>query len=368
MTTLQMISEFARAVGLSPSALRQYGESGLIAPAAIEERTGYRYYSLDQQQRAIWIRRLRDAGLRLDGIREILDSAPAGAEALLDDWVAAARDRATAIEELTDDLKLGLRASSDDDPLRRTTASFDAAVLASAVRRLHGAGGADHGFENLLVELRPHAATVVATDRYVLLARLDIPAHVDGPAARVSLPAADLLEPLTARRRVELVIEQPLGRDQRTRRTRVCLHDPDAPADAGGRELALEPVPDRFPDARRIIDAATRMPGSAAFPRDELLALVAEARTTDVRLMSDGGHARLEADGAAVGGTAWGPRVVLALSRPALTRILEAAVGEETICDFQSADRPVLWRASSQPDFAAMLMPRAPGVPGDRDG
>jgi DNA polymerase-3 subunit beta len=39
---LQTISMFASAVGLSPSALRQYGESGLIAPAAVEARTGYR--------------------------------------------------------------------------------------------------------------------------------------------------------------------------------------------------------------------------------------------------------------------------------------------------------------------------------------
>jgi DNA-binding transcriptional MerR regulator len=54
----------------------------------VQERTGYRFYSLDQQQRGIWVRRLRDAGLRLDRIHRVLESSPADAEAVLDDWLA----------------------------------------------------------------------------------------------------------------------------------------------------------------------------------------------------------------------------------------------------------------------------------------
>lgn len=131
--SLQTISAFAQAVGLSASALRQYGENGLLIPTEIEERTGYRYYSPDQQQRAIWIRRLRDAGLSLERIRTVLEGDAAGAATVLDGWLADAQERSASAEELVTDLKFSLQARIDSNPTRRTSAQFDAMVLASAI-------------------------------------------------------------------------------------------------------------------------------------------------------------------------------------------------------------------------------------------
>jgi hypothetical protein len=68
---LLTIGEFARASRLSPKALRLYDSLGLLRPARVDERTGYRYYSPDQPDRArllAWLRRL-DMPLATDGMR-----------------------------------------------------------------------------------------------------------------------------------------------------------------------------------------------------------------------------------------------------------------------------------------------------------
>lgn len=356
--TLQLIGEFARAVGLSPSALRQYGENGLIPPAAVEERTGYRYYSLDQQQRGIWIRRLRDAGLRLDRIHEVLDGSPADAESMLDDWLADSHQRAAALSDLVDDLKLSLCAHAGEHPARRTAASFDAAVLASAIGQLgpstdHDAADA---FQTVLVELHPHAAIVASTDRFVLLARTDVPAHVDGPPARACLPVTETLAWLRGRRNAELVLDQPVGREGRTRELRVALRDPD-----GGERGWDSPV-DRFPDVHRILAAVGSADGRVSFARDDLRVLLggadADADADSIRLVTASTHARLMIGDRIAYGTASGPDADLRLSRSALARVAHAAAEGEITCDVGRDDDPLLWRSPAQPDFAAMMMPR----------
>jgi|GEM_PF-1177299 len=354
--TLQMIGDFARAVGLSPSALRQYGENGLIPPATIEDRTGYRYYSLDQQQRGIWVRRLRDAGLRLDRIHEVLDGSPADADAVLDDWLADARRRTSSLAHLVDDLKLSLRAHAGEHPTRRTTACFDAAVLASALGQLGPSKGHDSGdaFDTVLVELHPDAATAASTDRFVLLARTDVPALVDGPPARACLPVAETLTWLRGRRNAELILEQPVGREHRARELRVALRDP------GGGELKWDSPADHFPDVHRIIAAPRHAVGRISFARDDIRKLLmdAEADADSIRLVTDTESARLMTGDRTVRGVSSRPDADLELSRSALARVVEAAAEGEIICDIGQDDEPLIWRSPSQPDFTAMMMPR----------
>ncbi|MGV9749492.1 MerR family transcriptional regulator [Nocardia farcinica] len=45
---LLTIGAVARASGLTASALRFYGDCGLLAPAVVDEVTGYRYYTPEQ--------------------------------------------------------------------------------------------------------------------------------------------------------------------------------------------------------------------------------------------------------------------------------------------------------------------------------
>lgn len=351
--SLQTISAFAQAVGLSASALRQYGENGLLVPTEIEERTGYRYYAYDQQQRAIWIRRLRDAGLSLERIRIVLEGDAVGAASVLDEWLTDAHDRSAAAEELVSDLKLSLRARFDRNPTRRTCARFDAMVLASAMRQvLSASGNADADFEGVLIDVASDSAAVTATDRYVLIGRMDVATDIDGPPARVRFNPTSALEWLRARRHVELVIEAPIGRDHPAVEARVELRD------SQGETLALSPKPDRFPSVDQIrlkdSDAASRV----LVERADVLRLVTSAASERLLLTSDGSESRLALKDCSISGFASGAPVSLELSPDALARIAEAAVGHELVCDIGEPNEAIEWRSPSQPDFIALAMPR----------
>ena len=76
------IGEFAQATGLTAKALRLYDELGLLAPADVDERTGYRRYAPDQVDRARLVARLRSAGVGRGGRAPRLGRArPGGAPA-----------------------------------------------------------------------------------------------------------------------------------------------------------------------------------------------------------------------------------------------------------------------------------------------
>ncbi|CCH31356.1 MerR family transcriptional regulator [Actinosynnema sp. NPDC047251] len=79
---LLTIGEFARASRLSPKALRLYDELGLLPPARVDPRSGYRFYSPDQLERARLVAWLRRLGMPLARIRSVcaLDRAGAAAE------------------------------------------------------------------------------------------------------------------------------------------------------------------------------------------------------------------------------------------------------------------------------------------------
>lgn len=66
------IGEFSRITGISIKALRFYHEQGLLIPAAVDDQSGYRYYSENQLERARVIQQLKDWQLPLAEIGEIL--------------------------------------------------------------------------------------------------------------------------------------------------------------------------------------------------------------------------------------------------------------------------------------------------------
>lgn len=69
------IGDFSRATHLTVKTLRHYQEAGLLEPAQIDPKTGYRRYTTDQIQVAQIIRRFRDLDMPLADIRAVL-SAP----------------------------------------------------------------------------------------------------------------------------------------------------------------------------------------------------------------------------------------------------------------------------------------------------
>lgn len=78
------IGRFSKMTRLSIKALRLYDRNELLRPVFVDPSTGYRYYDLEQANRAEAIRALRSVDVPLEQIRAILDSDdPAFARAQL---------------------------------------------------------------------------------------------------------------------------------------------------------------------------------------------------------------------------------------------------------------------------------------------
>jgi protein phosphatase len=75
------IGEFAQASGLTPKALRLYDELGLLPPADVDPRSGYRSYERGQLGRAQLVAWLRGLGMPLARIRVVCDLPPLAAAA-----------------------------------------------------------------------------------------------------------------------------------------------------------------------------------------------------------------------------------------------------------------------------------------------
>lgn len=67
------IGDFSQLAQVTVRALRLYDELGLLRPAQIDKFTGYRYYTLDQLPRLNRILTLKDLGLSLEAIADLLN-------------------------------------------------------------------------------------------------------------------------------------------------------------------------------------------------------------------------------------------------------------------------------------------------------
>ena len=71
---LLTIGAFAARARLSPKALRLYDRLGLLAPAHVDEASGYRYYRADQVERARLVAMLRQLDMPLARIAEVVET------------------------------------------------------------------------------------------------------------------------------------------------------------------------------------------------------------------------------------------------------------------------------------------------------
>ena len=96
------IGEFARRSRLSPKALRVYDGLGLLSPARVDELSGYRYYEGDQLGQARLIATLRQLGVSLGTVKELLTLEPAEmAEQVMGLWREAETRHAAQRELVT---------------------------------------------------------------------------------------------------------------------------------------------------------------------------------------------------------------------------------------------------------------------------
>ncbi|MEO8285387.1 MAG: MerR family transcriptional regulator [Chloroflexota bacterium] len=94
------IGEFARMGQLSVSALRYYDEVGLLRPAEVDRWTGYRYYAYEQLWMLNRLLALKDLGLSLEQIRQLL-----GAELPVEQIKGMLRLKQAELQEQADDIK-----------------------------------------------------------------------------------------------------------------------------------------------------------------------------------------------------------------------------------------------------------------------
>jgi DNA-binding transcriptional MerR regulator len=69
------IGEFATIGRVSVRMLRHYDSIGLLAPARVDGRSGYRYYSADQLRPLNRLLALKDLGFSLDQVRQLLEGS-----------------------------------------------------------------------------------------------------------------------------------------------------------------------------------------------------------------------------------------------------------------------------------------------------
>lgn len=108
MSDLLAIGELAAICRLTVKALRHYDELGLLEPARVDPKTGYRYYRRDQARTAILIGMLRSLDTPLPNVRAMigakgpdeLESLLAVEHARLDRELARTRAALAAIEHL----------------------------------------------------------------------------------------------------------------------------------------------------------------------------------------------------------------------------------------------------------------------------
>lgn len=339
------ISAFARAVELAPSALRYYDEAGLLPPAEVDPRTGYRYYTPELERRALLIRRMRDVGVPVDSMRMVLAGPPARAAEILAGFAERAAHNARQASATVDEIVSALSGEVSVSPAAVTV---DGPALAAGLRRVaRAASGVEDPLRGVLLDLGPGGITVVATDRY-WLAYWTIPvaeAQVADRRAFVSLAGLEELADHLARRDV-VTVSFAAGELE------VC-------DEAGVVPFAM--LDDRFP-AYRLIVPAERV-GRVTFDRSALTRLLPVDDTpirlavgTDRLVVSVAGGS----EGARVEAVTSGQPVTMWLSSSLLRAALDVMVGSLVSLVHSGTDRAVQLIPVEQNSLGVLLMPGRP--------
>jgi DNA-binding transcriptional MerR regulator len=101
---LVTIGTFSLLTGLSITTLRHYDDVGLLRPADVDPRTGFRRYRLDQADRAHRVRMLRSVELSPGDIAAVLDGGDMTARLVMERHRQSLNERGTQIERLLSQL------------------------------------------------------------------------------------------------------------------------------------------------------------------------------------------------------------------------------------------------------------------------
>jgi len=185
MTNIVSVGRFATMTHLSVKTLRHYHHVGLLEPAEIDSRTGYRYYTLEQLPTAQLIRRLRDLRMPVADVRAVLVADnPTARDSLISAHMDHLETELVKTQAAVNSLRALLDSPAGPQPVhRRAESSFSALAItedtldpADIEAWWHGAlaelrrATADHGllvtgpagglYDECLFQHEPGAATV----------------------------------------------------------------------------------------------------------------------------------------------------------------------------------------------------------------
>ncbi|WHU49428.1 MerR family transcriptional regulator [Gordonia sp. L191] len=361
MTNSEMMSigAFADACGLTTSALRFYDDAGLLRPDRVDPGSGYRWYTPGQCDRAVLVRRLREIGMPIVGVRKMLDSAPLDAKRCLDDYLAeiigaaeAARSTASLIKAQWDiqpepgvtTISGPMFAAATDQVLTTTACDAEFAVL----------GG-------VRVEIDNGALTMTATDRYRLTTRSLVAGQTG--ATWAGTVSADDLRRCLADLRHSPVVELTVADDDLT----ITL--------PGGRRRHCRLIDDTFPDHRALLGALPTPTTTMLTSRTGLLDALERGPAEFVEMQIDEGRFALrpyprpsDADSGSPGTTDLGDemRVVAEVTGAPLTLWFEmttlhpaisTAIGADLLVELRGGDQPATIRSADRGELTTLVMP-----------
>ncbi|MFF5013637.1 MerR family transcriptional regulator [Streptomyces sp. NPDC001165] len=133
---LLTIGAFAARARLSAKALRLYDRLGLLAPAHVDEASGYRYYRADQVERARLVALLRQLDMPLARIAEVVGARGTAAADLLAAYWADVETRVAGQRTLAEYLRgrLSGRSSEMYDKFVVETVDVPARVVITETR------------------------------------------------------------------------------------------------------------------------------------------------------------------------------------------------------------------------------------------
>ncbi|MEU8134033.1 MerR family transcriptional regulator [Streptodolium elevatio] len=344
---LMPIGVFARHSGLTSSALRFYGDCGLLPPAEVDPVSGYRYYSAGQVARAIELRRLREIGMPLAGVEAVLNAEPGEAIRLIDEHVDKVVGDATAARQKAASVK-----SSLTDVSSLLIAVLKGPVLADAIEQVLTATARDPGMPvlgGLRIEATQEAVTLTATDRYRLSTRTLVPTEPASAPWAATVDGDELRAAASEIRRSTLVRVEatPYG-------IRLRLADRE---DQHCRLLS-----EHFPDYRLMLTSLPEPTTRVTVSKNLFLRALEEhpGEQISLRVTHRGLHVRAAGDehpDPPLRATVTGRELRISFQLTTLYPAVSTAIGPDVMLDLRGPDQPVTLRSADRGDLTTLAMP-----------
>ncbi|WP_280508338.1 MerR family transcriptional regulator [Nocardia flavorosea] len=351
------IGAFARSCGITASALRFYDDSGLLAPAGVDETTGYRYYAPEQVARAVTIRRLRDIDMPLEGIARVLAAGAHDAARLIDDHMARLVERTQQARQTAEIVKTALGESAG-----WPVGTVRGPVLAAAVEQILAATGTDPDLPVLAgvrLEATAESLTLTATDRYRLSTRTVVPEQAGSAEWAATVDGGDLSAALQEIRRTHLVDLEAGEHSVRFR-------------SADGVVRTCRTLTEPFPDHRALLAALPAARTHVVVSKHELMRALEQQRARYLRLVVAPGSLALsgtaDEPGTELSALVTGPPHDLVFGFTILHPAVATAIGPDVRLDIGGPRDPMVVRSADNGDLTTLAMPADPTVVDTENG